>query len=168
MKKSELKQLIKEEIQKIINEASTNLEDLQKERDHQLEQVKHWSAKYRTERQPYQQKFRNEAERKLRALDKQIEKFPWTEKQSKIRKIVKSFHLEASKNISTSIRGYSRPTTGYSFSDYDPTTIEFNGIRLDQFNQIVSAIEAAGISIANKQEPSKVLGQGSHSTIKIK
>lgn len=109
----------------------------------------------------------NEARRDLEKYDRNKEKKELNISEAK--KIFKNHNLNSTTYRSTSIRGYSIPSSNsYEISSYDPSLITFTGITEDKFNSIVKELEEKGFALSSKSLPSKVIGQGSTSSIKLK
>lgn len=85
------------------------------------------------------------------------------------KKIFKSHGLKSTSYQSTSIRGYSIPSSNsYEISKHDPSNIEFNGISSQTFEAIVSELEKQGFNVVEKRPPSKVPGGPNHGSIRLK
>jgi hypothetical protein len=96
------------------------------------------------------------------AANKRVEMFRYD--MPKMLKILKSLHIEASKSVTTAVKGYHLHLDGYQAS---PGYVRLRGSAVKQFKSLINEMKSNGIAISKLEMPEYNLGSGHTAGIKF-
>lgn len=116
-------------------------------------------------KEPWKKKFVNDEWRRLESARKRLDKAIFG--HTVLKSIFKELGVSQSTYHGTAIKGFSIPSAGYEFKDYDKSVIEFNGMT-SRFDSVVEKIKNSGFEVVSESKPSKAIYGASIANIKIK
>ena len=117
--------------------------------------------------EPWKREALKRDEREVDKSNKKIDQFKYN--HTEVRKALKEVGIAASTTQTTAIRGFTHESKGYNLNEggYNPEKIDLNGISLEKFEEVKSALEKRGFKITHSSPPSKSIVGGSTATIKF-